>query len=89
MTITLSSDDPRSIKALQIAAQVGQWLKCRGADGSKRYGIPSQSVAGLYYLADTRSCDCPSFAFQTSPCKHQLLVRLHVALVHAQQRRGR
>ena len=87
MTITISSNDPRSIKALQIAAEVGQWLKCRGADGSKRYGIPSQSVAGLYYLADTRSCTCPDFVRRGGPCKHVLAVRIHVACVRAEQAR--
>ena len=84
MTITISSNDPRSIKALQIAAEVGQWLKCRGADGSKRYGIPSQSVAGLYYLADTRSCTCPDFQRRGGPCKHIVAVRLHVARIRAE-----
>ena len=29
MTITISSEDPRSIKAIEIAAGAGQWLKCR------------------------------------------------------------
>src|SRR5438067_11931325 len=84
MTITISSNAPRSIKALQIAAEVGQWLKCRGADGSKRYGIPSQSVARLYYLADTRSCTCPDFQRRSAPCKHIVAVRLHVARIRAE-----
>ena len=70
MTITISSHDPRSLKALEIACSAGQWLKCRAADGSKRYGSPSQSVAGLYYLADTRSCTCPDFQRRGAPCKH-------------------
>ena len=35
MTITISHTDPRSIKAVEIAAGAGHWLKCRLADGTK------------------------------------------------------
>lgn len=87
MTITISSSDPRSLKAVEIAATSGQWLKCRGADGSKRYGIPSQSVAGLYYLTDTRACTCPDFQRRGGPCKHIAAVRLHVARIRAEHAR--
>ncbi len=38
MTITISADEPRSIKAIEIAATLGQWLRCRTADGQKAYG---------------------------------------------------
>jgi SWIM zinc finger len=87
MTITISSQDPRSIRAIEIAATSNQWLKCRGHDGSKRYGVSSQSEPGRYYLADTRTCDCPDAQRRGLPCKHVLAVRLHVELVRAQQRR--
>jgi len=50
VSITISADDPRSIKAIEIAAGAGQWLKCRLADGRKAYGIPSQRQAGVYHL---------------------------------------
>jgi len=46
MMITVSSEDPRSIKAIEIAASAGQWLKCRLADGAKAYGVPSQCTPG-------------------------------------------
>ena len=88
MPIIISRNDPRSLKAIQIAAGAGQWLKCHTADGSKRYGIPSQSVAGLYDLADCRSCTCPDFQRRHQACKHALAVRIHAELVRAQQRRG-
>ena len=84
MTSTISSNDPRSVKAIEIAAISGQWLKCRTADGSKRYGFPSQSVAGLYYLADTQSCTCLDFQRRGGPCKHVVAVRLHVARIRAE-----
>jgi hypothetical protein len=38
MTITISSQDLRSVKAIEIATRAGQWLKCRTGDGSKAYG---------------------------------------------------
>ena len=87
MTITISSNDPRSIKAVGIAATSGQWLKCRGHDGQKVYGVPGQSEPGRYYLTDTRSCTCPDFQRRGGPCKHIAAVRLHVARVRAEQAR--
>jgi len=67
MGITISADDPRSIKSIEIAAAASQWLKCRGADGSKRYGVPSQTAAGRYYLVDLTSCTCPRRAAAPQP----------------------
>ena len=84
MTIASDPQEQRSIRAVEIASGAGQWLKCRTADGPKRYGIPSQSVAGLYYLADTRSCTCPDFQRRGGPCKHSVAVRLHVARLRAE-----
>lgn len=87
-TVTISAEDPRSIKAIEIAAAASQWLKCHGADGSKRYGVPSQTAAGRYYLVDLTSCTCPDAQRHPSQrCKHQLAVRLHCELAKAQQSR--
>ena len=61
MTITISADDPRSIKALEIAAGASQWFKCRTEDGRKAYGVPSQCQPDRYYLVTCASCDCPDF----------------------------
>lgn len=63
MAIIISADDPRSIKALEIAAGASQWLRCRTAEGEVAWGVPSQceANAGRYYLVTTRSCDCPDF----------------------------
>ena len=52
MTITISSTDPRSLKAVEIAAAAGQWAKCRTRDGHKFYAVPSQHDANVRYLAD-------------------------------------
>lgn len=88
MSITISSDDPRSIRAIEIAAGAGQWVKCRLAGGRKAYGIPSQRTPGRYYLVTCQCCDCEDARRHASDaCKHQLAVRLHVELVKAQQAR--
>ena len=83
MTIASDPQEQQSLRAVEIASGAGQWLKCRTADGAKRYGIPSQSMVGLYYLADTRSCTCPDFQRRGGPCKHSVAVRLHVARIRA------
>src|SRR5260370_19629849 len=97
MTITISSDDPRSIKAIEIAAGAGQWLKVRTADGEVAFGIPSQckQANGRFYIVDGHRCDCEDFKLHgLSPerravegdhlaCKHILAVPLHCALTAA------
>ena len=88
ITITISDTDPRSLKAVEIAAQAGQWLRCHTRDGHKAYGIESQHTRGLYYLVTQTRCTCPDAARSGLACKHQLAVRLHVAFARAQQRRG-
>jgi hypothetical protein len=88
MTITISSEDPRSIKAIQIAAGAGQWLKCRTVDGVKAYGIPSQFCSSRYYLVDCQTCTCEDAKRHArQACKHQLAVRLHCELAKAQTAR--
>jgi hypothetical protein len=37
--VTIDSDDPRTLKAIEIAAGAGEWLKCRTREGGKAYGI--------------------------------------------------
>ena len=78
--------DSRADRARFLAASAGQWLKCHTAAG-KRYGVPSQSQPGRFYLVDTRSCDCPDFQRRGGPCKHVLAVRMHVTHVRAEQAR--
>jgi len=89
MAVTISDTDPRSIKAVEIAAGAGQWLKCRLADGGKAYGIPSQRMPGQYHVTGSQACSCPDFQRRGVPCKHVLAVRLHCALVRAQQTQQR
>lgn len=101
MTFTISADDPRTIRALEIAAQADQWLRCRNTDDQEAFGVPSQSESGRYYLVTRSSCDCPDFRNGTlaatpldqsgepRACKHMLAVRLFRELVKAQQHQPR
>ena len=87
MSITISSADLRSIKAIEIAAGAGQWLKCQSLFGRKAYGVPSQSAAGDCYLTTQTGCTCPDAQWHEGmTCKHQFAVRLHVALVRTQRK---
>ncbi len=99
MTITISAEDPRSIKALEIAAGASQWLKVRSVDGELAFGIPSQCKGkpSRYYLVTRFSCDCEDFKRHGlsrgrigdigyhGDCKHLLAVHLYDELVRAQQ----
>ncbi len=94
MSVTISADDPRTIRAIEIAAEADQWLVYRDADGHESYRVPSQSEPGRSYLVTPSSCDCPDFGHNSRPaaeggdehaCKHMLAVRLHQELVRAQQ----
>lgn len=76
MNVTLSTDNPRSLKALQLTASAADWLALPGGG----YGIPSQCHAGAFYAADTGSCSCPDFQYRREICKHQLAVRLWAIL---------
>jgi hypothetical protein len=97
VSITINADDPRTIRALELAADAGQWLLCHNHAGVEAFGVPSQCDTGRYYLVTGSSCDCPDFrrnglsparlgaAGEHRPCKHILAVRLHTELVRALQ----
>ena len=85
--IPTTTTDPRTDRARTIASGASQWLKCRTADGKKYYSVPSQTDPTRRYLVDLRSCTCPDFQRRGGPCKHMAAVRLHVALVRAEQAR--
>jgi hypothetical protein len=90
MTIEISSDNPRSIRAIELASGAAQWLKCRTRDGRKVYAVSSRSKSGLYHLVDNQSCDCQDAKRHAGqPCMHVLAVRLDCELVKAQQSKPR
>jgi len=81
-TISLPETDPRGPKAVAIATDAGQWLKCRTRDGRKAYGIRSSRNSDEVYFVTRTSCTC--YDGQRRTCKHQLAVQLHCDLVAEQ-----
>jgi hypothetical protein len=73
--------DTRTQRAIVIAADAGQWLKCRTSDGRKAYGIRSSSDGNHIYLTTRSSCTCYDARHN---CKHIVAVQLHCALVEEQ-----
>jgi hypothetical protein len=53
--------DPRTVHALEIAADAGQFARCRTPSGELVWAIPSQSRAGVRYLVSEHSCQCQDF----------------------------
>jgi hypothetical protein len=87
--VTISADDPRSIRAIEIAAEAGRWRRWHTPEGEEAFGVPSQSQPGRRYMVTLRSCECPDFLRATDNgqervCKHILAVRLYCELVRAQ-----
>jgi hypothetical protein len=77
MSVTISTDNLRSLKALQLTAGAADWLVL--PDGG--FGIPSQRLDGAFYAADATTCSCPDAKYHRSePCKHVLAVRLYAVL---------
>jgi len=75
----IDTADTRFAKAIALADQAGQWLKCRTAAGHKAYGIRSSRDANHVYFVTQTSCDC--FDSQRHVCKHQVAVLIHCARV--------
>lgn len=61
MSITINADDPRTIRAIELAAEADLWLKGRNRAGDDVYAVPSQSEQDHYYIVTRSSCDCPDF----------------------------
>lgn len=84
-SVILPKNDPRGPKAVALATDAGQWIKCTDKLGRKAYGVPS-SEPGRYYLVTRESCTCPAFEFgRGRDCKHIVAVRLHCEYVREQQ----
>ena len=79
MTVTVSTTDSRSLKALQILETADRWSPVyHPTTGEKFYRVPSQSDARVHYLTNCGTCDCPDNRTER-PCKHRIAVRLFVA----------
>jgi predicted nucleic acid-binding Zn finger protein len=91
VTFTINADDPRTIRAIEIAAEAAHWLSGHNAQGEEVFAVPSQAADGRYYIVTRDRCDCPDYANREADgsreraCKHILAVRLHTELLRAQQ----
>lgn len=84
--LTIDTQDSRTAKALQIAANAGQWIRVRSKEGRPlAFGVPSQTHSGTYYMATTQSCTCEDFKRRGQPCKHIAAVALIVAVKRSQK----
>ena len=81
-TITLPASNPRGAKAVAIATNASQWLKCRDRSGRKAYGIRSSRDANLVYFTTRHSCTC--YDARRHTCKHQIAVELYCRLMAEQ-----
>jgi uncharacterized Zn finger protein len=89
VSITISADDPRSIRAIEIAANARDWRVTRDAEGRQVFRVPSQRDPSRLYLVTDASCTCADFLHGMDQadervCKHVLAVRLYCELVRAQ-----
>jgi hypothetical protein len=84
MTITVSTENPRSCKVLALLEGADTWLKIRRkGDGAKFYVIPGS--AGHVYWTNCRECSCPDSQHRGVECKHITAVKLYVAKVQAER----
>jgi predicted nucleic acid-binding Zn finger protein len=89
--------DPRTTKALEIASDAGQFVRCRTADGELVWGVPSQSRDLVRYLVTETTCECEDFrrnglrrgriGFHGShfACKHVRALKILISAWNAQQ----
>jgi hypothetical protein len=84
MTITVSTADPRSIKALALLEGADRWQRGHTKDGRSFFAIPG-SEPGLLHMVSTRECSCADFRNRGQDCKHILAVRLWVTRNEAAQ----
>jgi hypothetical protein len=81
-SLMIPSTDPRGAKAVAIATDASQWLKCRDRAGRKFYGIRSSRDATHVYFVTRHSCTC--YDARRHECKHMLACQLWCDLVAEQ-----
>src|SRR3712207_1637044 len=74
MTVTISPDDPRSVRALAVLATADRWVKGHTKAGRPSFVVPGSN--GRVYWTDTRDCTCPDRRQRDETCKHIRAVRL-------------
>jgi len=89
MTITVSTTDPRSLKALAVLETADRWHKGHTRSGRSFYAVPSSTDPNGFHMTDCRECTCQDFIRRGLDCKHILAVRLYVARLQAEQPKRR
>ena len=68
--LAATTRDPRTSKALELAASAGQWLRLTDrATGRRAYGIHG-------YAVTRETCTCPDSRHRGTVCKHRLAVAI-------------
>jgi len=83
MTITVSTTDPRSLKALAVLETADRWHKGHTKSGRSFYAVPASTDPNGFHMVDCRECTCQDFIRRGLDCKHILAVRLYVAKLQA------
>jgi len=75
MTVTVSSTDPRAVKALALLAQSSTWTHGRRKCDALPFAIVPGSN-GATYMVSELGCTCPDANRRGVMCKHQVAYRL-------------
>ena len=89
MTITVSTAEPRSLKALAVLETADRWQKGHTKSGRSFYAVPSSTDPNGFHMTDCRECTCQDFIRRGLDCKHILAVRLYVAKLQVVQPKRR
>jgi len=76
MTVTVSSTDPRAVKALALLAQSSTWTHGRRKCDALPFAIVPGSKPGSTYMVSELGCTCPDANRRGVMCKHQVAYRL-------------
>jgi hypothetical protein len=84
MSFTIDASNPRTIRAMDIAAGAAYWLRLRDDAGNQiGWGVPSATAPDVYYCTTADLCNCPAARRDHGLCKHSLAVRLVDELARA------
>ena len=77
MVVTVSTDNPRSVKALALLPQARTWTHgTRKCDGCAFLIAPGANGHSYYVDANGAECTCPDRQTRRVDCKHMLAARL-------------
>ncbi len=77
MVVTVSTDNPRSVKALALLPAARRWVHgTRKCDGRAFLIAPGSNGHSYYVDANGAECTCPDRQTRRTTCKHMLAARL-------------